>query len=456
MPTATDLVTDLPADFEVFGQAVATSMADLLGGTSGQILAKNSNTDMDFVWVTNDVGDITAVNVTSPITGGGSSGAVTVGIQSASTSQSGAVQLSDSTSTTSSVLASTPTATKSAYDLAASAYAPAFTNNFYAGKNKIINGAFNVWQRGTSITPSAGVSTYTADRFFVVMPAGSTISRQPFTAGTAPVAGYEGQYYMNTVITANAQNYEAGQKIENARTFAGQTVTFSFWARSTVGAQTMNVLLQQNFGTGGSPSATTDGTLISSSTGNAQYTPTGTWTRYYFTYSLASVAGKTFGTNDNSFLLVRPFQYTATTTNTSLDIWGVQVEAGSTVTPFQTATGTIQGELAACQRYFYFQTNGSGGKAVGMAAMITTTQVRTVVPFPVTMRTTPTAVVTSGSNYYGVVLNGTSYYTNSLSINAPGPSAAELYGTISAVTVGWAGVIEAADASASISFSAEL
>ncbi len=54
MPTATDLVTDLPADFEVFGQAVATSMGDLLGGTSGQVLSKNSNTDMDFVWVTSD------------------------------------------------------------------------------------------------------------------------------------------------------------------------------------------------------------------------------------------------------------------------------------------------------------------------------------------------------------------------------------------------------------------
>jgi hypothetical protein len=54
MPTSTDLVTDLPADFEVFGQAVATSMADLLGGTTGQVLSKTSNTDMDFTWVTTD------------------------------------------------------------------------------------------------------------------------------------------------------------------------------------------------------------------------------------------------------------------------------------------------------------------------------------------------------------------------------------------------------------------
>lgn len=118
MPTATDLVTDLPADFEVFGQAVATSMADLLGGTTGQILSKASNTNMDFTWITNDVGDITAVTASSPLTGGGTSGAITVGIQDATTSVKGAVQLSDSTSTTSSILAATPTAVKAAYDLA--------------------------------------------------------------------------------------------------------------------------------------------------------------------------------------------------------------------------------------------------------------------------------------------------------------------------------------------------
>jgi hypothetical protein len=61
MPTATDLVTDLPADFEVFGQAVDTDFIDLLGGTTGQILSKTSATDLDFTWINNDQGDITGV-----------------------------------------------------------------------------------------------------------------------------------------------------------------------------------------------------------------------------------------------------------------------------------------------------------------------------------------------------------------------------------------------------------
>ena len=78
MPNSADLVTDLPADFNVFGQGVDTSMQYLLGGTTGQILSKTSGTNMAFTWINNDQGDITGVTAGTGITGGGTSGAVTI------------------------------------------------------------------------------------------------------------------------------------------------------------------------------------------------------------------------------------------------------------------------------------------------------------------------------------------------------------------------------------------
>lgn len=79
VPTSTDLVKDGATAIEALGDSIDASLLDLKGGTSGQVLSKNSNTDMDFVWVTDAAGDITNVSVTSPITGGGSSGSVTIG-----------------------------------------------------------------------------------------------------------------------------------------------------------------------------------------------------------------------------------------------------------------------------------------------------------------------------------------------------------------------------------------
>lgn len=263
-----------------------------------------------------------------------------------------------------------------------------------AGVNKILNGNFSIWQRGTSFTPTAASVYFTADRFYTVVPAATSVTRQTFTPGTAPVAGYEGQFYMNTTITANAQNYEAGQRIENARTFAGETVTLSFWARSTVGAQALNVGLTQYFGSGGSPSAAANATLI---TGTSPYTPTSSWQRFTFTFTVPSVAGKTFGTNNDSFLYVKIFQYTATTTNTSLDIWGVQLEAGSVATTFQTATGNPASELAACQRYYREMNTQYGYICSGTSVNGTDTVF--ALPMPSPMRVNPTLTVSANSDF---------------------------------------------------------
>jgi len=121
MPTSTDLVTDLPADFEVFGQAVATSMADLLGGASGYILAKNSATDMDFVWIANDQGDITGVTAGTGITVTSPTGPVpTVSIDTATTVDKTTAQtLTNKTLTapviTSPIISSTYSAKTAAY-----------------------------------------------------------------------------------------------------------------------------------------------------------------------------------------------------------------------------------------------------------------------------------------------------------------------------------------------------
>ena len=112
-----------------------------------------------------------------------------------------------------------------------------YQGNFAAGKNKIINGDFGIWQRGTSFSNPAN-ATYVADRWFVELDGSSftrTISQQTFTPGTAPVAGYEGQYFLrwNTSVAGTSNTIQAlSQRIEDIRTLSGQTVTLSFWAKA--------------------------------------------------------------------------------------------------------------------------------------------------------------------------------------------------------------------------------
>jgi hypothetical protein len=274
-----------------------------------------------------------------------------------------------------------------------------------AGKNKIINGNFSVNQR--SFTSSTSASSYTFDRWLVTLSgATGTYSAQTFTLGAAPVAGYEAANFLRLAVTVGNDNARIEQKIEDVRTFAGQTVTLSFWAKGTnpTTAGNLKATLGQDFGSGGSLVVSEIKTFVL----------TANWVRYSLTYTLGSMTGKTIGTNSNVFI-----QFGQSTDVSAeawtLDLWGVQMEYGSKATPFQTASGgSIQGELAMCQRYFYnpLSGNASANVPVGSAFPQSTTVGRVVMKFPVTMRTPPSYAFGTIGNWAlgypgGVVLTST-------------------------------------------------
>jgi hypothetical protein len=266
-------------------------------------------------------------------------------------------------------------------------------NPFVAGKNRIINGNFSVNQRAfsSSVNPAAG--TYTFDRWAVASGGGTvTYSLQAFTPGTAPVTGYEGTNFARTVTSgqSGAGDYAAYyQRIEDVRTFANSTVTISFWAKAATGTPKVGTGFDQRFGTGGSGTVTTSAGDVTIST---------SWARYSVTKLVPSVSGKTIGPNSDISLFLFSSAgsslsaYTAIgVQNATIDIWGVQVEQGSTATAFQTATGTIQGELAACQRY-YWRAGGAAYQHYGFGVGATGTISAILINNPTSMRAAPTSV----------------------------------------------------------------
>jgi hypothetical protein len=388
MPTPTDLVTDLPADFEVFGQAVDTSMADLKGGTTDQVLAKNSNTDMDFKWVTSD--DANAIqNAIVDAKGDLIAASANDTPARLAVGNDGETLVADSSATT----------------------GLSYQSNYAAGKNAVINGAFNVWQRGTTFTNPAGDS-YTADRFMIdygtAAPTSNSVTRQTFTPGTAPVAGYEGAFFFRSTLTTvgTTSRLSIHHKIENVQTYAGQTVTLSFFAKAD-SARSLGGFIQQNFGSGGSTTVSTAITTQSVTTA---------WTRFSMQVTVPSISGKTIGTS--SFLNIRLDQ--AVAAGSVLELWGLQLEAGSVVTAFQTATGTLQGELAACQRYYYEK----GGDALyeyhTIQANSSTTESFSILTLPVQMRVTPSASVSAAGDFASTSSTGSTITCTAVTFQSSG------------------------------------
>jgi hypothetical protein len=261
--------------------------------------------------------------------------------------------------------------------------------DFNTGKNKIINGDFSIWQRGTSFLGSTeSFVGFTADRWYANS---SDVTRENFAPGNA-IAGYEPQYFLKA---KNRTGQTAGRfdrieyKVEDVRTFAGQTVTFSFWTKkpaNKTGIMGINII--QDFGTGGS-------TRVFNPFVGVTYSGTG-WERKSFTMTLASIAGKTIG--PASFISFEFYGNMGGTPDYEFDIWGFQLEAGSVATPFTTNTGNQQAELAACQRYYW---QGGGFQQAGGTSPAST-ETSVFIPIntfnAVPMRATPTPFIT-GTSY---------------------------------------------------------
>jgi len=241
-------------------------------------------------------------------------------------------------------------------------------------RNKIINGDFDISQRGTVIGP---ISTgYTLDRWLVATPAGITCTAYQLTRPTNNLRGMTKYARFDFAGSGGSQSMVA-QRIENVRTLAGKQVTVSFYCAVTVQSQ-VTVRLIQKFGTGGSPSPDEIIVVANPNVG------TGFGSLYKFTATLPSISTKTIGTNENSSLELRFTINVPTTTMYLGHVSLVEGDATNEDDPFEPRH--LQQELALCQRYYYRGTPvplfNFSSTAVGQFCTLP-------LVFPVTMRTTP-------------------------------------------------------------------
>ena len=255
-----------------------------------------------------------------------------------------------------------------------------------AGKNAIINGGMDIWQRGTTAASITSNTYSPADRWAIGMgTTGRTISRQ-----TSSLTGiqYALRIQRDSGNSANTFAYLA-YSLESADSyrFAGKTVTLSFYARAGANYSASGSQLSLTF----LSSTGTDQNILNSFSGSATVasgTPTLTtsWQRFTFTGSVASTATQL------GFYLISGWSGTAGA-NDWFEVTGVQLELGSVATEFSRAGATLAGELAACQRY-YLRINGSAAENVVSTSGISwsTSNSSVFVQHPVPLRVAATSV----------------------------------------------------------------
>jgi hypothetical protein len=260
------------------------------------------------------------------------------------------------------------------------------TLSISAGKNAVINGAFDVWQRGTSVSIAAAAgTTYSADRWCGYTGTGQaiTVSRQA-TGDTTnlPNIQYAMRFQRNSGQTGTG-TLDIAQSMEtiNSIPYAGKTVTLSFYARAganfSSAANALTSLVVTGTGTDQNQRSGYTGQAIAI---NSTSTLTTTWQRFTATATLPTTMTE----------MSVNFEYTpvgTAGTNDYFEVTGVQLELGSTATSFARNGATYQGELAACQRYYWRTTISSGNYtplAVGIST--STTEAKTTLFFPVQMR----------------------------------------------------------------------
>lgn len=277
---------------------------------------------------------------------------------------------------------------------------------FYSN-NLLINGSFNVWQKGTTVS-NWGSFGYPVDNVQIgydgTPASGRTVTRQAFTPGQTDIPEGDPLYYLEYSFPncGTPTNY-LRFPVESVRTLAGKQATFSFWARTTAGSMPIGSAICQEFGSGGSPSAGVYPALTT-------YNLNTTWQKIRYTTVLGSIAGKTLGTNNND--MIWPAIWCPTNAAGTIQLANLKLEPGSVATPFQRRPTSV--DLALCQRYYERRTVGSQSneRLAGTGLANGSTSAQFPIQHYVQKRATPSINV--------VNLSGTATYDGSASGNPTG------------------------------------